>query len=109
MNNGKNNKADEIIDSLDGIKRAAVPDFFYTRLLARMQKKEHESSPQNWMLRPVYIIAGLILILAVNIVVFLNNSDETTLADENDTLQQSIASEYSIADNNSIYDLNQDR
>jgi hypothetical protein len=109
MNNEKNDKVNEIMNSLEGIRRAAVPDFFYTRLLAKLQKGMTERISQKWMLRPAYVIAGLFLILTVNIVVFLNNRDKTTLADENDTLQQSIASEYSFTDYNSIYDLNQER
>lgn len=111
MNADKNNKIDEILNSLDGVKKAVVRDFFYTRLMARMQKGIEANNKRIWILRPAYAVVALLLIVAINVVVFLRNRDETTTAitDDNQTLQQAIASEYSLADNNSIYDLNTDK
>jgi hypothetical protein len=51
-------------------------------------------------------------VLAVNLFVFLKGGDnETTAAtaDNNESVQQSIASEYSMNDINTVYDLNQDK
>lgn len=112
MNTEKNRKIDEILNSLDGVKKAEAPDFFYTRLLAKMEKGLPGSNAQTWILKPVYAIAVIVLVLVVNAVVFFNNRDEESTNDmvsDNETQQQSIVSEYSLADNNSIYDLNSDK
>ncbi|HMK24997.1 MAG TPA: hypothetical protein VK483_03135 [Chitinophagaceae bacterium] len=118
MDNKRNNRIEEILSSLDGSKRAAAPDFFYTRLRARMLAR-HEGGerglPQNnsrgWMLRPVYIVSALLLVLAINVFVFLQGDNETSTAtaDNNESVQQSIAAEYSVNDINTVYDLNQDK
>src|SRR5690242_3005448 len=112
-NNKRNNKIEDILGSLDGVQRASVPDFFYTRLKARMEKGLEPQRQPSRFLRPAYIIAGLLLILAINTAAVLKNSgssNETAMADDTESIQQSIAAEYSITDNNAIYtDLNQDR
>jgi hypothetical protein len=118
MDNQRNNRIEEVLSSLDGSKRAAAPDFFYTRLRARMLAR-HEggenglSKPKGreWMLRPVYIVSALLLVLAINAFVFFKGDNETTAAtaDNNESVQQSIAAEYSLNDMNTEYDLNQDK
>lgn len=116
MDNERNNRIEEVLSSLDGSKRAAAPDFFYTRLrarmLARLEGGERGLANQNsrhWQLRPVYIISALLLVISINVFVFLKGQNETTTADNNESVQQSIASEYSLNDNNTVYDLNQDK
>ena len=113
MDNKRNNRIEEILSSLDGSKRAAAPDFFYTRLkakmLGRLEGGINKTKSREWMLRPVYIVSALLLVLAINIFVFLKGDNETTIADNNESVQQSIASEYSLNDINTVYDLNQDK
>lgn len=111
MNAEKNKRLDEILESLDTVKKATAPDFFYSRLMARMEKTLPENNKRVWLLKPVYAVAILILILAINAVVFFSskNDESASIVNENETLQQSIASEYSLADNNSIYDFNSDK
>ncbi len=116
MDNERNNRIEEMLNSLDGSKRAAAPDFFYTRLrakmLARLEGGERgltNNHSRNWKLRPVYIISALLLVISINVFVFLRGRDETTTADNNESVQQSIAAEYSLNDNNTVYDLNQDK
>ena len=116
MDNKGNNRIEEILSSLDGSKRAAAPDFFYTRLkakmLARLENGISKPKSREWMLRPVYIVSALLLVLAINLFVFLKGSDNettTATADNNESVQQSIAAEYSLNDINTVYDLNQDK
>ena len=116
MDNERNTRIEEILNSLDGSKRAAAPDFFYTRLRARMlarleggERGPTNNNRRNWQLRPVYIISALLLIIFVNVFVFLKGRNETTTADNNESVQQSIAAEYSLNDINTVYDLNQDK
>ena len=109
MDTERNKKTGLIFNSLDGISRATAPDFFYTRLKARMEKDTDQNKKPTWIVRPVYVLATLLLILAVNVIVFLKNGDEVVVADDNETAQQSIAAEYSLIDSNPMYDLNQDK
>ena len=118
MNIEKNNRVEKELNSLDGCKRAAAPDFFYTRLRARMlarheggERELTNNKSRNWVLRPVYIVSALFLVIIVNAFVLLSGRDETTTttADNNETFQQSIAAEYNLNDINTVYDLNQDK
>jgi hypothetical protein len=115
MDNQRNNRIEEVLSSLDGSKRAAAPDFFYTRLkakmLGRLEAGINKPKSREWMLRPVYIVSALLLVIAINVFVFLKGNNETTtaVADNNESVQQSIASEYSLNDINTVYDLNQDK
>lgn len=108
MDNGRNRKVEEILGSLDRHPRASAPNFFYTRLKARMEKSRENSPQKSWILRPAYTLAALVLILVVNAAVILKNnqSEETSVTDIDTTL--SIASEYSINDNGFMYDLTQE-
>ena len=104
MKKQANNKTDEILNSLDGIKKMQAPDFFYTRLKAKMEVSP--SRRQSTILRPVYVIAFLALLIAFNLVSLLKQNNElknTVNADEN---SQTIASAYNLDDNLS-YELNQ--
>jgi hypothetical protein len=103
MNPGKNKKIEEILGSLDGIQRAPAPDFFYTRLKAKMEAGLTPKESRPLLLRPVYITVTLLVVLLMNVLVFFNsNSDnETTVPDE-----QSIAAEYNI-NTNLTYEINQ--
>ncbi len=111
MNNNRNSKIEEILGSLDGSQRAAIPDFFYTRLEARMQQELVPVTKKSWMLRPAFAFAVLIIVLVVNaVVIFKGDTNKTNeIATNNDDTFQSIAAEYSLNDNNSVYDLNQEK
>lgn len=108
--NDMNNKnTDNILDSLAGVKRAAVPDFFYTRLLARMEKGQEKSAASGWwILKPAYAVALIALVIVVNMaVVFSKNSTTDSVAADSDRFQ-AIAADYNLADNSSFYELNSD-
>ena len=63
----ESHKADRILNSLDGLKKAEAPDFFYTRLKGRMQ---HESGHITWpfqLLRPLWVTSALVFLLVVNV------------------------------------------
>jgi hypothetical protein len=109
MENKRNSRIDKALNSLDGVQKAAAPDFFYTRLRARMEKGIAADNKPNWVLRPAFIFSVLLLIITVNAFVFLKNQDQETVVDNNETVQQSIAAEYNLYDINSVYDLNQDK
>lgn len=115
MNNEKNKKIEDILNSLDGSQKATVPGFFYTRLKAKMLARhtsgENELEKRinrSWIFRPAYALAILILVLLINAVVILKGN--AAAADNNTTdadTMQSIAGDYSLNDNTALYDLNQ--
>jgi len=109
MNTDKNKKIDEILKSLDGIQRVAAPDFFYTRLKAKMEKGLETGNVRPFLLRPAYAFVAIIIVLLMNAaVLFKSNSDNSNNTTETESLQ-SIAAEYSLTDNNTLYDLIQDK
>ncbi len=67
MHKEDNNRIKKILDSLDGIQGAAAPDFFYTRLKARMQNELLGQPSAFIKLRPVLAAASLIAFLIINI------------------------------------------
>jgi len=103
---GRNSNLDEILGSLDGIRRSAPPDFFYTRLKAKMEKGLLPENGKKWLLRPVYAFAGLLLILALNTAVILQSGQKTETAPAETDIMQSFASEYRI-NSNLTYEINQ--
>jgi hypothetical protein len=90
--NEQNRSVEEIMNSLDGVKRAQASDYFYTRLKGRMEKG---TAPQPWLLRPVYAFAVLILVVIVNVGVILKNQNKSAAEPE---AYQSIAAEYHLND-----------
>ncbi len=62
------NRIDKILGSTDGLKKAAAPDFFYTRLIGRMQQELEPKRKSFFLLRPAFITTALSLILVINIV-----------------------------------------
>lgn len=107
-----NKKMEEILNSLDGCQRAGAPDFFYTRLKAKMEKGLEPSTTQSWVFRPVYAVAALLVVLLINaLVIFKNNTNSSPeeKASVDTEVFQSIAAEYRLNDNNTLYDLNQDK
>lgn len=116
MSTQNNKKIEEILNSLDGVKRAPAPDFFYTRLkarmLARLEDGEKDVLPapaRSRILKPAYALVALILVLLVNAAVILKgNAADAVSANETESLQ-SIAAEYNLNDVSSLYDLNEDK
>jgi len=109
MNTERNKRTEEIINSLDGVQRASAPDFFYTRLKARMEKGLESGYRRSWVLRPAYALATLALVIAINVfVLFKNDNSPNNATAESDSIT-SIAAEYNLNDNGALYEINQER
>ena len=108
MDNQKNRMTEDILGSLDGSQRALAPEFFYTRLKGRMQREFHKDV-RSGILRPAYILAGLALLLIVNTFVILQKNEENvnSTAADNETVQ--TAAEYYSLNDNTIYDITQEK
>ena len=108
MDNNKNKKIEDILGSLDTNQRAPAPDFFYTRLKARMEGKYEKETTKKWLLRPAYALAALLLVLAINVVVILKGEESSGNNSSDTETVQSIAAEYSL--NNSLtYEINDEK
>ncbi len=105
MKNEKNRQIEEIIGSLDNIQKATAPDFFYTRLKARMENELLSKRRKSLVLRPVYILSILLLVLTINAVAIIKGSSSQSATTDTDTMQ-SIAAEYKI-NSNLTYEINQ--
>ena len=77
---------DEHLQSIQGMQEVGTDDFFYTRLkakmLARQSGDEKEQSVKGWAfsLKPVWVVGTLVLLLALNGFMLVNQSTtkETT-------------------------------
>jgi hypothetical protein len=109
MNNENDNKINHIFNSLDGSQRARIPDFFYTRLKARMDNELNKGVSRSWSFRPVYALGGLALLLAVNVVAVLQNdeADLKNVTADTETVQSAV--EYYSLNDNSIYEITQEK
>lgn len=113
MKKQASNKTDEILNSLDAVKRIKAPDFFYTRLKAKMLARQTggETSPlaipTRRILRPAYVIAFLAALIVFNLVSLIKqNNEKNVAANAEQENSQTIASAYHLDDNLSL-ELNQ--
>lgn len=103
MNNKEHN---EILDSLQGMKRAAAPEFFYTRLRARMDQ-ELETAPLGWigklLTRPSLSLglAGIVLLLNFTTIMKMV---QTSSRPAQETSAPFVVADYSSIDTYPVYD-----
>lgn len=109
MKNETVNQIDSILSSLDQVKRASAPDYFYTRLKGRMQR-EAEQPVGFWLLRPVSAVTLLLFLLSINAFLLIDRQQETVdMAVISDSeYSNAIASEYRLHDNLTFYENGQE-
>lgn len=97
---------EEIINSLDGIQRAEPSPFLYTRVHARLVKRQDNVflNAFSFITRPAVVMAMVMLILLVNGYIMFNRS---TLQQNQDELGQTIAAEYGRQNTTNPYELNE--
>lgn len=99
---------DEVINSLDGIQPAKAPDFFSTRLLAKMKVGEERIMYSKWNLlfNPVPVLALLVFLCVINLYTLkqsLNNQDAQGVEQ---TGIASFANEYNLNNTTDFTDKN---
>jgi hypothetical protein len=100
-------KVDKALESLDGIQRAEPRPFFFTRVNARLRRVEKNiwETIGSFVTRPVVTIAGLVLVLAINIAILIQKESTTSIPtafnSENSQLQED---DNIFAANNTSYD-----
>ena len=100
-------KIEETLNSLDGISRAEVAPFFYTRLQGRLISSTSKAQP-FWMIitRPAISLITLSLLVILNITTinyFVKSNRQTSV--ESNTGIQNFANEYDLT-LSSIYNEN---
>ena len=123
MKNGMHDPIDSILSSLDHTKRASAPPHLYTRIKGRLQNNE-EYPLTFWLLRPVPLIAILLVFLLINTGLIWNQdtvssimatttdnpaTPESTAAPEmaasaETEVPYAVAAEYRLHDNVTFYD-----
>jgi hypothetical protein len=101
MKNRPISLVDEHLESIQGMQEAATDAFFYTRLKAKMEKRQAQ---QGWgfLLKPVWVITTLVLLLTLNGFMleqqFKTNRSKTTasssLQNFAESYDQTISSSY---------------
>lgn len=96
MNEYVNEKIERVLNSLDGIQQAEAPNFFHTRLKAKMEKKLLQQPSGFVARRPVVILSALLLLLAFNITFLLpakqyNNETEAQTVNQKADLESFMA------------------
>jgi hypothetical protein len=98
-------KVNETLDSLEGIQRVEPGSFFFTRVMARLEREERNiwELTGSFISRPAVAIAGLFLILCINAFILFERSpatiDQSSLA-----IQAVPVEEYALTADNSNYD-----
>ncbi len=106
-NRDKESRITRILTSIDGLDKAAAPDFFYTRLTGRMQRELEQKNRPFFLLRPAFITAALSIVLVLNII-FLTQmnkqpgKDTTTQSGKPATIE-TFATAYDL-NTNSLYE-----
>ena len=96
MKQEKQDRIEQILNAWDGAKRAEAPDYFYTRLRARM---EHSEQPvKSWLLKPAFVIAALFAVIIINVFIFFKDGNTTITTSPTEESMQSIAAEYNLSD-----------
>ncbi|MFT4735146.1 MAG: hypothetical protein ACI9DJ_000165 [Algoriphagus sp.] len=103
MENRLNEEVQKTLTSLENVKAASAPDFFYTRLKIRMENElSKQKSSFSWILKPAFVVPALALVLAINVVTvrqFLksDNAEVSSL-----TAEEVFMSEYNLNANYSL-------
>lgn len=76
-------KVDEVLNSLDGIRRATPQPWFFSRIKARLSRERAEEKTvwgalASFLSKPAVAIAGLCLILLFNGVLLFNQPAKTS-------------------------------
>jgi hypothetical protein len=107
MESGKNipGKVQQTIDSLDGLQRATPTPFFFTRVMARLQKEEMGGAWERvvyFLSRPAIAVATLVMIILLNAAAFYlpSTHGSSTIAEQN---EPSYTDDY-VAANNNFYE-----
>lgn len=100
-----NNKTGKVLAGIEGITKTPAPDFFYARLIARIERESRREEKGFFVFRPATLATCLGLICFLNTMVLLNRQQEPTLPrqyNSNEAGIESFANEYNLTDDGNI-------
>jgi hypothetical protein len=83
-------RADDALNSLDGIQRAAPQPWFFSRVKGRLLRKEEKTGWEtigSFLSKPAVAIAGLFLILGLNGILLFNQPSGSAIVAIQNELQ----------------------
>ena len=91
------NRIEKTLESLDGIQRASPGPFFFTRLYVRMNRQTRNFWEEmgSFLAKPVVALAGLAVIVFLNVSVIYSNNEPATDQSQSQS-EQVITSVYEI-------------
>ena len=103
QNNHTPDKIEEVLNLLDGIKRAEPAPFFYTRVRARLEASRSTiwDRVSTLISRPVIAFAGVLLVLIINLFAIYSNQ---LSVNNNESTEVASSDDYSVV-SNSFYDI----
>lgn len=104
---GKNEikkKVEETLNSLEGVQRATLSPFFFTRVQAAIERDNRNTWNMitSLIARPVVVTGGLLLVMLFNAVVLWQHVDTAAPATDQGK-QVALADEYNLA-TTTVYD-----
>ena len=102
-----NKEQDEILDSLRGMKRAAAPEFFYSRLRARMEQELETASIGKigrLLTRPALSLSLAAIILLLNITTIMKMVQQPANSPTTDMSAPMVVADYSSINTYPVYD-----
>jgi len=101
---GNNNKTGNLLQSLEGIEKMQAPDFFYTRLQARMEKELLDEPKPFILLRPAFLTGCLAMVFAFNIITLVNEEKGSANTNKSAATIESFAREYNMNASGELYE-----
>jgi hypothetical protein len=98
---------EEILDSLRGMKRAVAPEFFYTRLRARMEQELETASIGTFgrlLTRPGLSLGLAAIILLLNITTIMKMVQQPAGSAAPESSAPMVVADYSSIDTYPVYD-----
>ncbi len=98
-------KAEQTLNSLDGIQRADPGPFFFTRVQAKLQKEQRSNWGRiaSFITKPAVVITGIGLIVLINAAALLYQNEERSNALIADQNEQAYADDYNTTVTSSSY------
>jgi hypothetical protein len=90
---------ERILDSLEGLQRATPRPYFFTRIKARLEKRENGwSGITHFISRPAYALAMVVFVIGINVWIVYQRDDNMT-ANNAAQVATELPEEYNLAVN----------
>ncbi|MES2646626.1 MAG: hypothetical protein V4717_07130 [Bacteroidota bacterium] len=95
MKNEWENKAEEAMNSLDGLQRATANPYLFTRVMARIEEQQNKWAVlANFISRPVIALSVTVFFVAINTWMIVKHPINSQLAKPVTEVEQSLEPEY---------------